>query len=86
MSHPIGTICMKRRWSAPRTQSEGRLKNLGARGKGGRERTHVLEPSVPAHLNVVHVIEQMGKPQEETSSDRCVNEMPVRAGEGVSRS
>jgi hypothetical protein len=60
-----------------------------ARGKDGPERkkrAHVLEPSVPAHLNVVHVIEEMGKPEEEASSDRSVNEMPVRAGKRVSRS
>lgn len=85
MSNPIGTIWFKRRWSAPWPAKRGSREERGFREE---KLAHVLEPSVPAHLDVVHVIEHMGKPEEETSSDRCVNEMPVGAGkksEQVSR-
>lgn len=45
---------------------------------GPTRQAHVLEPPVPAHLHVLHIVEHRGEPSQEARADGRVDQVPER--------
>ena len=66
----------------------GDERNVGEDETGGEESPDgddSLEPTIPAHLDVVHSIEEMSESLEDPRSDRSVDEMKGREPDGAAQ-